>query len=745
LALGAGQGASSPAVLQHAVVHTGTSHGRFVVGPADLFRISRSPVTRLSDEEKDQDAEEGPSRRLSPCTQSICGEPVRATRDKVLQSPKPTTSAVACCVGQIDPQIASSGKGYLVVGMRDHIYLYGKGGRPLYPKQSVTPGPTVAGPRPLPVPYGQIDLCDLFAPMIPDANAHLGLPTTKTDHEGHKITVRNGYGINCDAATGGVEPPGWSSNQPFYQKDGQIYDARVLWDEYHKRFWIAALFKNNNTAAYIHPDTSDPMMLRPATRSANVRSARRALLAIAVSKSQDPRDGWYLSWVFGLPGQEGCPNSKACVGFATDYLSMGITSKYLTMESLGSIVPSQGDGGRVITIVPTEPLAAGTGALYFQPDPKTLGHSLLQPAVQHAPDFDHGKEALFAAPVYNLDDGAAGNEIQISAVQPQASPYVGVPKIVSQLVTVRTFNAVSGSQPEQGGGSITVARNQVNKLVYRDSNLYLTMDECQWWDAKGCRATAIRLIRLHLTGVVRLNGVLSKLKLAVADDQTIGGSVGPFSPGGATWFGFPSAEVNKEHDIVVAYHGTSTTIFPDARYSVWEHGEKDVRSSRVLEHGQAAVSDWHHYLGMSVDGFDRTAIWMITGYGDKSNAWGYAFGKVLGKRVADLEPLQAYVDKTTSTTKPFQLTLVLDNLGDGAAPVTTGRLTLTRRGSPNVRVTSFTVPALAPGALSTPVIVPFAVPAAANSPGYSLQVDLDTKHQLAEYDESNNSISIAAP
>ncbi len=74
-------------------------------------------------------------------------------------------------------------------------------------------------------------------------------------------------------------------------------------------------------------------MLRPATRSANVRSARRALLAIAVSKTQ--RSARRLVPLVGLrlPGQEGCPNSKACVGFGTDYLSMGITSKYLTMET----------------------------------------------------------------------------------------------------------------------------------------------------------------------------------------------------------------------------------------------------------------------------------------------------------------------------------------------------------------------------------------------------------------------------
>ncbi len=629
--------------------------------------------------------------------------------------------------------------------MRDYILLYSKGGKPLYPKQSVSgPGPTVPGTHPLPAPYGPINLCDLFAPLIPDANAHLGLPTNKTDAEGHKITVKNGYGINCNATTGGIEPPSWSSSQPFYQEDGQIYDARVLWDEYHKRFWIAALFKNNNTVAYPDPAKSDPMMLRPATRSANVRSARRALLAIAVSKTQDPRDGWYLSWVFGLPGQEGCPNSKGCVGFGTDYLSMGITSKYLTMESLGSTVPHQGDGGRVITIVPTAPLAAGSGALYYQPDPKTLGTSLLQPAVQHAPDFDNGKETLYASPVYNLDDGASGDEIRISAVAPQSSPYNGVPLVYSQLVTVREFHAVGGSEPEPGGGSISVAKNQANKLVYRDSSLYLTMDDCEWWNDKGCRGTAIRLIRLRLSGVVRVKGVILRLKLAVADDRTIGGGVDIFSPAGATWFAFPSVEVNSKHDVVVDYHGTSMKTFPDERYSIWLHGEDQIRSSRVLEGGHAVVSDWHHYLGMSVDSFDNTGIWMINGYADKAKQWGYAFGKVLGKPIADLDILQAFVESANSTKKPFKLALVVDNLGDGAAPATSGRLTLTRRASPDIKVTTFPVPALGPGH-QTKVTVRFAVPAAAVGKGYSLEIDLDAKHHVNEYDESNNSTSIAAP
>ena len=80
--------------------------------------------------------------------------------------------------------------------MRDHILLYDKGGTPLYPKQSDSPVTTPG----LPAPSREIGFCDLFAPIIPDANAHVGLRRTRRDAEGHKITVKNGYGINCGPA-----------------------------------------------------------------------------------------------------------------------------------------------------------------------------------------------------------------------------------------------------------------------------------------------------------------------------------------------------------------------------------------------------------------------------------------------------------------------------------------------------------------------------------------------------------------
>lgn len=736
--VGAAPTGSSVGPAGVAVVHAGPA---YFVGPASLIRIAKPHTIHVTAEEADQEGEIG-VRAPPPakCAKRICGEKSHAARRR---SPPTTAPVYTCCLDSIDPQIASSDKGFLVVGMRDHILLYDKGGTPLYPKQGDIPDTTPG----LPAPYGQIDLCDLFAPIIPDANAHLGLPTGKTDAEGHKITVKNGYGINCNAQTGGVEPPGWKTNAPsFYWPHDELYDARVLWDSYDKRFWIAALFKNSNTVAYPDPLVKDPLMLRPSTRSANVRSARRAMLAIAVSKTDDPRDGWYLSWVYGYPGQTGCPNSKSCVGFGTDYMSMGITSKYLTMESSGSTVPSQqsGGGGRVITIVPTAPLAAGGGAHYWQPRPFPSSTPLLQPAIQHAPDFDHGKEALFAAPIYNLDDGAAGSRIEVLAIQPQASPYEGVPSVFTQIISVHQFHAVSGSSPEKGGGSIDLTQNWVNKLVYSRGNLYLAMNDCELWNDTGCVNSGIRVIRLRLGGVVRSHGRISRLKLGYGSQQEISGAFA-LGANGPTWFGFPSIEVNDSGDVVASYQGTSPKIFADASYSVMKRSESTFGSSRVMKSGEGPADGWHHYLGMSVDGFDGTGVWMINGYGGAPGGWSYAFAKVLGKPVPDLDVLKASVAPGSGGPRSFELDLYVDNLGDGDAPATSATLTLTRHGSKPVAVETLKVPAIAHGANDSRTVDFTAPPTPKDLGGYSLEIQLDSGQKLTEYDEANNRATVPLP
>ncbi len=133
-AVGAGPVVSSAGPAGATVVHAGTARAPYFVSPASLFRIARARTIAVTPEEADQDAEIGvPAPAPAKCGKPVCGESSHAARKT---SPAPSSSAYTCCPGSIDPQIAASDKGFLVVGMRDHILLYDKGGTPLYPKQS---------------------------------------------------------------------------------------------------------------------------------------------------------------------------------------------------------------------------------------------------------------------------------------------------------------------------------------------------------------------------------------------------------------------------------------------------------------------------------------------------------------------------------------------------------------------------------------------------------------------------------
>jgi hypothetical protein len=759
----AGSAASVPEVRlspQSVPFTVGSFHGGYVLSASALRAIAAPGPTSLSDEAVEQEPPAlSVEAKAGVCARRVCGEsPGPAVRLKA--SPAPTTAPFDCC-GNIDPQIAASDKSYLVVGMRQSVWFYDKAGRPLLkrkPSISRTEKPPTAPGSPL-ATFGEIKLCDLFAPMIPDVNRHLGLPTQKTDAEGHRITVRNGYGINCDAKTGGMQPPNWQSDRDFYWPDDEIYDARVMWDEFHKRFWIVGLFKNSNTVAFPDPATEDPMMLRPATRSANVRSARRALLAIAVSKTDDPRDGWRLGWTWGVPGESACP---ACPGFGSDYLAMGISSKYVTLESAGGTIDER--GRRTITIIPTAPLVHGSDAPVYQPDREQLGTRLFQPAVQHGPNIDGGKDVFLATPIYDKDGGLAGDAVQLTVIAP-AGAGSAAPDLYQQDVPVTRFHAVwstdssghvSGAMlaPQRPGPGVTghptlsVAQNWVNKLVSRGHDLYLTMDECRQWTAPACAFSAVRYLRIHLGALTRSHGRITHVATTVVDDRTVSGS-NRSRPTKSIWFGFPAVDVDAKGDAVISYDGTGPSVFPQARYSVWLAHDSDVRSSRVLKKGLSTLGSppdwqagWHHYLGMSVDTFDGRGIWLVNGYASSSHSWSFAIGKVLGRRIADIAVVRAAVVRAGgSGSHTYRVTFDVADLGDGAAPARSARIALTRPESPDVPLGSVAVPKVRSGHRLSFSLVVTAPPVA----GYDvIGVSLPTIGR-PEYDTGNDNAYVSLP
>ena len=183
-----------------------------------------------------------------------------------------------------DPGIAV-GNSYILVSDEGHgVAVYDKAGKLLGPKSggSAFPNPFTVGSL-----FSQVK-----ADIDPLLNYPSGLPPGFTVAEGEGI---KGYG-----------------------------DVRVMFDSYRKRFWIYARAKNR---APWDPKT---IVNYPA-----VKLLRRQKAAVAVSKTEDPRDGFYTYWWNETIHNGSCNDPTGCSdsvfkvsGEGADYPSIGISPKY---------------------------------------------------------------------------------------------------------------------------------------------------------------------------------------------------------------------------------------------------------------------------------------------------------------------------------------------------------------------------------------------------------------------------------
>jgi len=142
-------------------------------------------------------------------------------------------------------------------------------------------------------------------------------------------------------------------------------DLRVIFDAYRKRFWITAY------AGY--------------SGSANVPAAkRRTFIPMAVSKTQNPLDGWHFYYWDGAAQQGNAASQIWMPGDAPDYPIIGIDKVAVT------ITHSVNNGGFRywrVTLTPADPLANGQaqgGWQYWNlKNPDGTTPWVIAPAVHH--------------------------------------------------------------------------------------------------------------------------------------------------------------------------------------------------------------------------------------------------------------------------------------------------------------------------------------------------------------------------
>ena len=743
-------------------------HGPYSLGGRGLKRLAgrgpHRPSREVPEQESNPFAEQGPA-----CPAPACVQPMSTGLAGAAFPPGP--KPFQCCLAgvassRIDPQIAA-GNSYLVIGLHHQVLFYDKAGHQLYTKAAPIQklGSAHAAAPQKSYPY-TVQLCDLFKPLIPHMNAAMHLPTDLKDVDGNALTVTNGYGINCSKGTGGKKPDNWTFTDNrtidnFYWPYHELYDARVLWDEYHKRYVIVALAKNSNAQVRgeLGPDEQATW---------DTARARRAMLAIAVSKTDDPRDGWNEYWAWTYPGQDACPNNNACPYYGReDFMRAGITSQYLVLQvnvsdanKMGS--PFTGQSGLVagedrteVIVVPSDPGPPSAGPLTAYANDKQLTNpdgsnfsGPLWPAIQHEPDAPGGK--VFLASQYA--PGGSDHSVLLWVLTPSAT---GV-EAYQLAVPVTAFVSTSpGAVPQPSGAATKIFGSGIyHSLVYRNGSLYLAFGECGVWYF-GCVQSAVRFVRLQVKGFVTdSQGVVTQMFVDKKVDRTFTGPAASDPPGALAWYGFPGVDVNKNGDAVVAYERSGTFVYPESRYSAYFLNESDVRPSRLLMAGDSSFggdAGNHHYMGMSVDPWDKTGIWIINGFAS-GGGWGYVVGKALAPGHPDLALDQA-VAKLGKLGGGYKLKLRLRNQGDGRAGRNRARVylvgkagkasTSARRRERAVLLRSVRIPRLARGRSKT-VLLKVRVPARLSGYHY-LKVSLDARHRVREYGERNNIARIRLP
>lgn len=665
-----------------------------------------------------------------------------------LRTPSLSSGPFTGTVSGGDPNIAAS-REFLVATTYNKIWFLTKSGKLLTTDRFGNP---IANP----VPTGQF-----FAPFYDPADPHnidtaLNLPA----------------GLKCDPT---IFPFGsLTSAQKAATADclDDIYDLRVIFDGFRKRFWILTSARNDFAGAYLK--LSDPKQ----------RVGRRNRLFLAVSVDEDPRDGWYMYplWadiddgactsIGNDPGPPPmCPGSNYRPGDASDYPSIGISKDYV-VTTIGTCGFNPWDVGKAdadkhpgdcyvsINVLDANKLANGgcnspCGWNYGRIEVPEVGRigGIVQPSVSHnatpggwtlMSDVLAWKDAVLVLGLKKSDGLNAPLHAALVPVQPIADKVSDLSQSPAGTVTtphnVLVSNLVAGTL----------------KSVARDGRVWTTFQDCRKWvDTLPACATSVHVVGIDAVSALEGNTVTPFV------DRIFGMRNPLDDPADAViGYGNPEAEVNKKGDVVAVYNRSGPGVPFEARYSAFMHGEADVRPSAVLQKGTGTVGGNYpsgandplaccneDTAGITVDPWDGTAIWMMHAYASSGNA-PLAIGKTLGAPVLDLSTLTGKglgisAPNGVLPGKTVVVNVPVSNDGDrnfdaDLAKTASGLLTLRKAGSASGRpakAVKFAIPALAPGQAKL-VGVPIPLAAGFATGKYDLRVSLDSG--VPEYSTTND-------
>jgi hypothetical protein len=375
-------------------------------------------------------------------------------------------------------------------------------------------------------------------------------------------------------------------------------------------------------------------------------------LLIAVSKSEDPRDGF---WTYGdYPNQlnpDGTPAGQ-------DYDRIGINHDWFLVSN------GMGDAGQIHFMYTAADLASGQTPTRVQ-----WSHSLAQGAAPVAQSTSSdaywvNRDDATHVSVWAVRNGVVYRHTAVYQLGSNTGDVPGDPRKAPQKD--------DGTKSPMPAIDFTNIKREPQEVDMRGNLLTWAANETHTWNPLWT-ANVFRLVQLDVSSY------WSTGSIPVTIDHMVGGNAPGDPPGEIFDYGWPGVASNANGDLVIGSVRTDASIYPELRTSVWQAGSSAIDSDVMA--GISTGSDLnggYHMAGAAPDPTTSGVYLsqMITAPLPDGAWWYIHVWKVLGWNLPDLMTTKFTAPANVQLDVPFTVTVTVQNQGDWPMPSSQGAIYL---------------------------------------------------------------------
>jgi hypothetical protein len=422
---------------------------------------------------------------------------------------------------------------------------------------------------------------------------------------------------------------------PPFNPSANIFDPRVLYDQFAERFVVMALERSSDAVA-----TSRIMM--------------------AVSDDSDPNGTWYYSSINTLTNIPSAEDPLEILPHYADFAGMAVNSEaiFVTANMIDVDDEEQANGSRLWII----DKGIGKGGLYENGRAAWTVHN---PGLETRVDYTVNQEnvgrlrSMYPAHIYGSAPAALGTFlVMYDGRTNMTDEFVDVIRVDNPLTNpqFRLFSINVGNLEEQPDPlefdpppeapqplvttTLDVGDRRVYDAVWRDGQLYFTAVAVPF-EGPDTNQTTAYWFRLDTTAAYA-----SPARVTLADQGPISGEDVAFP----SYTSFPSIAVDGFGNMAVSFALFGPGIFPSAFYALRTPDDPPgtLRDSVMLAEGSDAYEledfdgliSWGRHTGLAIDPVDEVTFWTYNAYSlprfDLDGRWGSRWGSFRQGDVPDL-------------------------------------------------------------------------------------------------------------